>query len=96
MPEFDFAAARDYLKSSIVHFSRINSKFKIVQYLQAALFAVEKQIKKKPTEKSLEYDGTYGKCPCCNTVVADYHDLFVCVHCGQALDWRAGDEDWAD
>lgn len=52
-----------------------------------AISALEKQIPKKPLKKSIEYDGEYGYCPCCNHVVAGYDSNNVCRHCGQALDW---------
>lgn len=49
--------------------------------------ALEKQIPKKPTDKTLEYDGCYGRCPGCNRVIYDYKDRNRCYNCGQALDW---------
>lgn len=49
--------------------------------------AVEKQIPKKPVNKTLEYDGYYGYCPCCNHVLSDYREYKRCYSCGQALDW---------
>ena len=49
--------------------------------------ALSKQIPKKPLKKSIEYDGEYGYCPCCNHVIAGYDSNNVCRHCGQALDW---------
>ena len=49
--------------------------------------AIEKQIPKKLLKRSTEYNGEYGFCPCCNTVVADYDSNYVCRKCGQALDW---------
>ena len=49
--------------------------------------ALEKQIPKKPTDKTLEYDGYYGRCPGCNRVIYDYKDRNRCYNCGQALDW---------
>ena len=49
--------------------------------------ATEKQIPKKPIDKTLEYDGYYGLCPCCNKVISEYKDFARCWHCGQALDW---------
>ena len=48
---------------------------------------VGKQIPKKPLNKSAEYDGTYGKCPCCNTILTDYSNSKRCSDCGQAVDW---------
>lgn len=86
MPEFDFEAARDYLKSAIAHFGRVNGKFKIIQYMQTALFAVEKQIKKKPKDIEPDYED-YGRCPCCDANVDKYDDGYICESCGQALDW---------
>lgn len=49
--------------------------------------ALEKQIPKKPIDKTLEYDGYYGRCPDCNRVIYDYKDRHRCYNCGQALDW---------
>jgi hypothetical protein len=53
-----------------------------------AISALEKQIPKKPLDKSLEYDGEYGYCPCCKSILADYSDQKRCRDCGQAIDWR--------
>ena len=47
----------------------------------------EKQTPKKPINKTLEYDGYYGRCPDCNRVIYDYKDRHRCYNCGQALDW---------
>ena len=49
--------------------------------------ALEKQIPKKPIDKTLEYDGYYGRCLDCNRVIYDYKDRNRCYNCGQALDW---------
>ena len=49
--------------------------------------ALKKQIKTLPLDKIIEYDGEYAKCPCCGAIVADYDDIYVCKHCGQALKW---------
>jgi hypothetical protein len=49
--------------------------------------AVERQIPKTPLNKSLEYDGEYGYCPCCNSILAEYTDFKRCRECGQALKW---------
>lgn len=49
--------------------------------------ALEKQIPKKPIDKTLEYDGCYGLCPCCNKVLSERKDFARCWSCGQALDW---------
>lgn len=49
--------------------------------------AVEKQMPKKPVEKTLEYDGYYGLCPCCNIIVSESNSFRRCRNCGQALDW---------
>lgn len=48
---------------------------------------LEKQIAKKPLDKTQEYDGEYGLCPCCEQIVADYKEYKRCSECGQALDW---------
>lgn len=52
-----------------------------------AINALEKQIPKKILDKTLEFDGYYGLCPCCNKVVGESKDFGRCWHCGQALDW---------
>ena len=57
---------------------------------QVATEALEKQIPKKPFNITLEYDGDYGKCPCCGRTVGDFHDLKKCHNCGQLLDWKGG------
>jgi hypothetical protein len=49
--------------------------------------ATEKQIPKKPIDKTLEYDGYYGRCPDCKRVIYDYRNRKRCHNCGQALDW---------
>lgn len=54
---------------------------------EVAISAVEKQIAKKPLDKTQEYDGEYGLCPCCEQIVADYKEYKRCSECGQALDW---------
>ncbi len=48
---------------------------------------LEKQIPKKPLDKSMEYNGEYGECPCCHKPLYEFNDMFVCSSCGQALDW---------
>ena len=58
-----------------------------IECLEKAKEALEKQIPKKPTDKTLEYDGYYGRCPGCNRVIYDYKDRNRCYNCGQALDW---------
>lgn len=55
---------------------------------EESINALEKQIPKKPIDKTLEYDGYYGKCPDCKKVIYDYKDRNRCYNCGQALDWR--------
>lgn len=60
---------------------------KFITALNTAIEALEKQIPKKPTDKTLEYDGYYGRCPGCNRVIYDYKDRNRCYNCGQALDW---------
>lgn len=52
-----------------------------------AVEALEKQIAKKPLDKTQEYDGEYGLCPCCEQIVADYKEYKRCSECGQALNW---------
>ena len=54
---------------------------------ETAIAALEKQVPKKPLDKTMEYNGDYGKCPCCGRTVSDYDELKRCSDCGQALDW---------
>lgn len=50
-----------------------------VESLKAAIFALEKQIPKKPVEARNEI-----VCPTCKTLVGSSP---YCRYCGQALDW---------
>ena len=52
-----------------------------------AIEALVKQIPRKPLDVTMEYDGDYGKCPCCNRTVGDFHESKQCRNCGQMLDW---------
>ncbi len=61
------------------------TKFK--EAVEVAKQALEKQMPKKPANKSLEFDGEYGYCPCCNRILADHSNFRRCPDCGQALDW---------
>lgn len=56
--------------------------------LAIAQKALEKQIPKKPLDITTEYDGDYGRCPCCGMPVSDFHEMKRCGSCGQALDWH--------
>ena len=56
----------------------------------AVVEALEKQIPKKPLNKTMEYNGDYGECPCCGQTVSDYEEFKMCK-CGQALDWSDGE-----
>ena len=55
--------------------------------LKMACNTLEKQIAKKPLDKTQEYDGEYGLCPYCEQIVADYKEYKRCSECGQALNW---------
>lgn len=55
---------------------------------EKAIEALEKQIPKKPLNKTMEYNGDYGECPCCGRCVSDFDDIRRCPDCGQALDWK--------
>ena len=57
------------------------------EHILTIMEALEKQIPKKPIDKTLEYDGYYGRCPDCNRVIYDYKDRNRCYNCGQSLDW---------
>ena len=52
-----------------------------------AVKALMKQMPRKPLDVSFEYDGDYGRCPCCGCHVSDFHDSTRCLRCGQILDW---------
>lgn len=60
---------------------------KFITALKTAISALEKQIPKKILDKSLEFDGYYGLCPCCKKVLDESKDFSRCWYCGQALDW---------
>ncbi len=59
---------------------------------EKAIEALEKQIPKKPLNKTMEYNGDYGECPCCGRCVSDFYELTRCKTCGQALDWSDNDK----
>ena len=54
--------------------------------LNMAKEALEKQIPKKPIDKTKSTDD-YGYCPNCKTIIDDYSDFKFCSTCGQAIDW---------
>lgn len=59
--------------------------------VRLAIEALEKQIPKKPSDISTVKDGNniigiIGYCPCCNEIVSESDQTFVC-DCGQKLDW---------
>lgn len=58
------------------------------EVMDLAIKAMEKQIPKKPLQKSLANDGYAWKwtCPNCNIVKVTTEKQF-CDDCGQALDW---------
>lgn len=60
---------------------------KNIETYSVAISALEKQIPKKAIDKTCEYDGYYGLCPCCNKAISEYKDFARCWYCGQALDW---------
>ena len=55
---------------------------------ETAIEALEKQIPKSPLDITMEYNGDYGKCPCCGTPVSDFYEKRMCRNCGQRLDWK--------
>lgn len=61
-------------------------------HLKTIQKALEMRVAKKPLEKSSEYNGDYGICPCCAKSVSDFDDVKVCSSCGQALDWSDNDK----
>ena len=54
--------------------------------LNMAKEALEKQIPKKPLDKTKSMDD-YGYCPNCRKIIDDYNDFNFCSTCGQAIDW---------
>lgn len=57
-----------------------------------AIAALLKQTPRKPLDISFEYDGDYGKCPCCGRTVGDFHEPKSCRNCGQMLDWSCDND----
>lgn len=60
-----------------------------IEYFKTAIEALEKQLPKKPVDRSLVKDngdvsGFIGRCPSCNEIIDD--TTTVC-DCGQKLDW---------
>lgn len=60
-----------------------------IEYFETAIEALEKQLPKKPIDKSCVKDndtiyGYVGICPSCNGIVDD--SMIVC-DCAQVLDW---------
>ena len=60
-----------------------------IEYFETAIEALEKQLPKKPIDKSCVKDndtiyGYIGMCPSCNDIVDD--SMIVC-DCTQVLDW---------
>ena len=55
--------------------------------VKGAIEILERQIPKKPINKTSEYNGDYGGCPCCGRCVSDFHDGNRCPDCGQVLNW---------
>ena len=70
-----------------------------VESLKAAIYALEKQIPKKPDFEGDGYDDKVNIiydtwiCPCCEERYEVYYDNYKhCPNCGQALDWSDTDE----
>ena len=68
---------------------------KIVPAREIAIFALEKQIPKKPKKKEENQYSTFYDCPCCGGYLVSKIDgelcggqkYKYCYRCGQALDW---------
>ena len=58
-----------------------------IEICKTAKSAIEKQIPKKVSNITQEYNGNYGECPNCKRVVCDFEDYQYCRSCGQAIDW---------
>lgn len=78
-------------KQYLVIVGRRNGKTLDYEKAQIIIDALKKQIATQPLNKTVDFDGTYGDCPCCKRLVNDYYDMRICSHCGQKLDWRNND-----
>lgn len=60
----------------------------LLQALDMAIEALEKQIPKKPISLGEDIDRDVGQCPNCKEIIDTYEDYKYCSDCGQAIDWR--------
>lgn len=67
----------------------------LIDALEMAIQALEKQMKKKPIKSEnqvVRYVNTYY-CPICNLGITGTNIAKWCYHCGQKLDWGDDDDD---
>lgn len=63
----------------------------VIQALETAINALEKQIPKKPTNFAIDNNGyiIYDcECPSCEQSHRELFPFAFCIHCGQALEWE--------
>lgn len=63
------------------------SKDIILQSYKIIESILQQEIDKPVIDRQFSYDGEYGTCPRCGTIVSDYTDLHYCSKCKQELDW---------
>lgn len=79
-----------FYMDEILEALKITSKLQAIGTVEEFRELKEKSTPKKAIQISKALDGTkyvglIGKCPCCNSLVAE--DNFVCEDCFQVLDW---------
>lgn len=80
--------AIDYFKNATVDTRiGIDNIIKTSSIINISIEALEKQVPKKPLNKTSEFSGDYGYCPCCNKILCDFDNYNYCDKCGQKLDW---------
>lgn len=79
------------LEASLNYFKKRRNKVQLMEE-ECAIYALEKQIPKKPILKEYGFFGPYPFCSWCdnaliNTRNDSWHKEKFCPNCGQALDW---------
>ena len=78
------------LEVALNYFKKRRNEVQLMEE-ECAIYALEKQIPKKPIEKevigvSMSGYKYKGQCPKCSLTVSQFLGNY-CHHCGQALDW---------
>lgn len=84
------------LEASLNYFEKRRNKVQIMEE-ECAIYALEKQIPKKPILKEYGFFGPYPFCSCCdnaliNTRNDSWHKEKFCPNCGQKIDWSEVEE----